>query len=521
MIAGFILAIFISSFIKLGFSFFLLLIFLSIVIFIYQKFLLSDLGNKRKILLISLFIFSFGLGVLRYEIKDLGNDDANLSQNLGNKITVEALIDDEPSKKDKTAMLTVDFKQIIYSATSTVSVSGKGIVSTDLYPEFNYGDIIKITGKLEKPTNFSSSSTKDPSQIKSQFDGAGFDYVSYLAKDDIEYKIDFAKAELISSGNGNPIKSFLFWFKNKFVDNLNKVIGEPQSSLLNGILLGAKSSMDADTTNTFRIAGLSHIVALSGYNITIVADSIISFLSFLPRTFALSGGVVGILLFVIMTGASSTAIRAGVMSLIVILASVTHRKYKIGRALLIAGVLMLLINPKILVFDMSFQLSFLATIAIIYVSPILKNKFSFVTEKFGLRETISSTISAQILVLPLILYKMGMLSLVALPTNILILAFIPTVMLFGFFTGAVGFISTILSLPFAWISWFLLSYIILVAKFFANLPFSSINIPWFSNVFLVSCYILISVWILYENRIIKMDCHVAKPPRNDGEEYKK
>jgi len=487
-VCGFISAIFISSFIKLGFSFFLLLILLSIVIFIYQKFLLSDPENRRKILLISLFIFSFGLGVLRYEIKDIGNDDINLSENLGNKITAEVLINDEPSKKDKTAILIVDFKKIIYSATSSIAVFGKGIISTDLYPEFNYGDIIKITGKLEKPTNFSSSSTKE------------FDYVSYLAKDDIEYKIDFAKAELISRGNGNPIKSFLFWFKNKFVDNLNKVIGEPQSSLLNGILLGAKSSMDADTTKTFRIAGLSHIVALSGYNITIVAESIISFLSFLPKTFALLGGVIGILLFVIMTGASSTAIRAAVMSLIVILAGATHRKYKIGRALLFAGVLMLLINPKILVFDISFQLSFLATIAIIYVSPILKNKFSFITEKFGLRETVSSTISAQILVLPLILYKMGMLSFVALPTNILILAFIPAIMLFGFITGSVGFISTILSLPFSWISWFLLSYIIQVAKFFANLPFSYINIPWFSGVFLVSCYIFVGVWIFYENK---------------------
>lgn len=499
MIAGFILAIFICSFLKLGFSFFLLLILLSIVIFIYQKFLLSDLGSKRKILLISLFIFSFGLGVLRYEIKDISNEDIKLSGNLDSKVSIEGLIIDEPNRKDKTAILTVDFKEIIL-ASSTVDVSGKGIISTDLYPEYNYGDLIKITGKIEKPTNFSSSSIKDPSQIKSQFDGAGFDYVSYLAKDDIEYKIDFAKTELISKGNGNPIKTFLFWFKNKFVENLNKVIGEPQSSLLNGILLGAKSSMDIDTINTFRIAGLSHIVALSGYNITIVADSIISFLSFLPRTFAFSAGLFGILLFVIMTGASSTAIRAAVMSLVVILAGITRRKYKIGRALLFAGVLMLIFNPKILVFDISFQLSFLATIAIIYIAPILKNKFSFITEKFGLREMISSTISAQILVLPLIIYKMGIVSLVSLPANILILAFIPAVMFSGFITGVLGFVSTIISLPFAWISWFLLSYIIDVAKLFANLPFSYINIPWFSEVFFVSYYILIIVWFLYETR---------------------
>jgi competence protein ComEC len=415
---------------------------------------------------------------------------------LGKKVVIEGIISDEPNRKDKTVMLTVDFKQIIF-ASSSVSVSGKGIISTDLYPEFKYGDMIKISGKLEKPENFPSTSLGTSSLSSTN----SFDYVSYLEKDDIEYKIDFAKTEFVSSGHGNPIKTSLFWFKNKFIDNLNKVIGEPQSSLMSGIILGAKSSMDENTTNNFRIAGLSHIVALSGYNITIVAESIIKFFSFLPRNFALSGGVVGIILFVIMTGSSSTAIRAGIMSLIVVLAGITRRKYKIGRALLIAGVIMLLFNPKILVFDTSFQLSFLATIAIIYVSPILKNKFSFVTERFGLRDIISSTISAQILVLPLLLYKMGIFSFVALPANILILAFISTVMLFGFLTGIIGFVSLIVSLPFAWVSWFLLSYMIKVSEFFASLPFAYVNVSWFSEVFLLLSYIIIVIWFLRERKV--------------------
>jgi competence protein ComEC len=496
-LCGFVSAIFICSFVKLGFSFFLFLILLSIIIFIFQKFFVTDLKEKRVIFLISIFVFSFAVGVLRYEIKDIKNNDIYLSENLGNKVVIEGIIFDEPNRKDKTVMLTVDFKQIIF-ASSSVAVSGRGIISTDLYPEFKYGDLIKISGKLEKPENFPSTSL-DKARNKSLGTSSlsstnSFDYVSYLEKDDIEYKIDFAKTELVSSGHGNPIKISLFWFKNKFIDNLNKVIGEPQSSLMSGIILGAKSSMDENTTNNFRIAGLSHIVALSGYNITIVAESIIKFFSFLPRNFALSGGVAGIILFVIMTGSSSTAIRAGIMSLIVVLAGITRRKYKIGRALLIAGVIMLLFNPKILVFDTSFQLSFLATIAIIYVSPIIKEKLKFITERFGLRDIISSTISAQILVLPLLLYKMGIFSFVALPANILILAFISAVMLFGFLTGIIGFVSLIVSLPFAWVSWFLLSYMIKVSEFFASLPFAYVNISWFSEVFLVLSYVLIGVW---------------------------
>jgi competence protein ComEC len=488
-VVAFISAIFLCSFLKIGITFSIFLIFISIILFLYRKFHTSDVESRQKIFFIAIFVSSFAIGIFRYELGDNKPLDFNLESNIGNKMTISGIITDEPARKEKQAILTVDFKNIISS--SSIVVFGRGIVSTDLYPELKYGDLIKITGKLEKPENFYNANSATTTN--------SFDYVSYLGKDNIYYKIDFAKAELISSGHGNIIKSFLFKIKNSFVNNLNKTINEPESSLLAGILLGAKSSIDKNTSDIFRKAGLSHIVALSGYNITVVADAIMKSLSFLPRNVGFTGGVLGIILFIVMSGASSTAVRAGVMALIVILADITHRNYQAGRALIIAGLLMVIINPKILVFDISFQLSFLATVAIIYVSPVLKTKFSFITEKFGLRDTIASTIAAQILVLPLILYKMGLLSLVALPANILVLAFIPATMLFGFITGILGFIWIPLSLPFAWISWLLLAYIINVSRFFADLPFSSVNITWFSSVIMFVTYFSIILWIIYEN----------------------
>ncbi len=449
-------------------------------------------GAGQKIFLIVIFMFSFSLGIFRYELKDSAQLDINLENNIGNKVVISGIVSNEPARKEKQAVLVVNFKDILISS-STVVVSGRGVVSTDLYPELKYGDLIKISGKLEKPENFANQNASTTND---------FDYVSYLGKDDIFYKIDFAKTELVSSRHGNVVKNFLFKIKNSFMNNLNKTISAPEAPLLSGILLGTKSSIDKNTTEIFRKAGLSHIVALSGYNISVVANAIMKTFSFLPRTVGFLGGTFGIILFVIMSGASSTAVRAGMMALIVILAGITRRNYQAGRALLVAGLLMVIINPKILVFDISFQLSFLATIAIIYVSPVLKNKFSFITEKYGLRDNVSTTISAQILVLPLILYKMGMLSLVALPANILVLAFIPAVMLFGFITGTLGFIWLPLSLPFAWISWIILAYMINVSEFFANLPFSSVNVSWFSSGVMVLCYIMITVWIINENKKI-------------------
>ena len=401
IIAGFISAIFLCSFFKFGITFSLFLVFLSIILFIYRKFFTLDFESKQIIFLIITFILAFSFGIFRYELKDSKPLDSNLENNLGKKVVLAGVVSDEPTKKDKQAILVVDFKNMDIGS-SSIAVSGRSIVSTDLYPELKYGDLIKISGKLEKPQNFIPPNNTATTSSE-------FDYVSYLAKDDIKYKIDFAKTELISSGHENYIKGALFHFKNLFINNIDKTIVAPESTLLSGILLGTKNSIDKTTTEIFRKAGLSHIVALSGYNITIVADGIMKSLSFLPRNIGFLGGVLGIILFIIMSGASSTAVRAGVMALIVILAQVTRRNYQAGRALIIAGLLMVIINPKILVFDISFQLSFLATIAIIYVSPVLKTKFSFITEKFGLRDVVASTISAQILVLPLDHYKILML----------------------------------------------------------------------------------------------------------------
>ncbi len=496
-IAGFVLAIFICSFFKLDFYFSACLISISIILFVFQKFYVSEHTEKRKIFLLLLFLLFFAFGALRYGIADSNLPDVLLENSVGKEATFVAIISDEPQKKESGTALDVDLK-IFISAGSSIPVSGKALVNTGLYPEFKYGDKVSIYGKLEKPKNFSSSPNIDSSSSPATKD---FDYVSYLAKDNIFYTIDFAKVSLISSGHGNFIKTILYKIKNGFIENISRVIPEPEASLFEGIELGAKSSIDKATSNAFRISGLSHIVALSGYNITIVAGAIMRALSFLPKMAGLSTGIIGIILFVIMSGSSSTAIRAGIMALIVILSQMTRRNYRVGRALIVAALAMILVNPKILVFDISFELSFVATVAIIYVAPILKNKFSWITEKYGLRDIVSSTISAQILVLPLILCKMGMLSFFALPANILVLAFVPAVMFFGFVTGMLGFIWALLSIPFAWITFIFLFYMIHVAEFFANLPFSSVFIPWFSPTFTFIAYALIAIWIFHERKI--------------------
>ena len=482
--AGFGLGIFVSSFFKMGFSFFLFLLFLSVIIFIYGQFIIK---NGIKIILLALFIFSLSLGILRYEIKEIRIANSDLQSQIGEKVILEGIIVDEPSVKEQIVQL-------------SVSINGEKIlVSTGLFPEFHYGDQIQVEGKLERPESFETENGND------------FDYIGFLAKDDIFYQISFAQVKLISSGHGSFIKTKLFAFKNAFISKINLLIKEPESALLNGLILGAKNSLGKELQNDFRLAGVSHIVALSGYNITIVAVGIMAILSFLPRTISLGFGAFGIILFAIMTGGTATVMRSSIMALIVLLAKFTNRKFEITRALLLAGIFMLIQNPKILVFDISFQLSFLSTIALIFVSPLFEKKmfihrkymfqefFSWLadkqSDKFKLKEIFIATISTQIFVLPFLIYKMGLISIFGLFANVLILPFIPWIMLFGFITGMIGFISTILAMPIAFITSLLLTYMLKVIYFFSHLPFSSFGLKNFPLSLTIMIYLIFLVLI--------------------------
>ncbi len=436
--------------------------------FIYGRFIIK---NSRQIILLTFFIFSFSLGILRYEIKEV-SAVSPLQNQIGEKVNLTGLVIDEPAVKDKTTQLTVQVGP------------EKVLVSTGLFPEFKYGDMVQVEGKLEQPENFETDT------------GNEFDYIGYLAKDDIFYQVSFAQVQTLSAGHGSFLKTKLFAFKKAFMNKVNLLIKEPESSLLGGLLLGAKNSLGKDLQNDFRIAGVSHIVALSGYNITIVADGIMIALAFLPRAFAVSFGVLGIILFAIMTGGTATVIRASIMALLVLLAKTTNRKYDIRRALILAGVFMLIQNPKVLVFDISFQLSFLATLALIYVSPIVEKKMTFITEKYKLRELIVASISTQIFVLPFLFYKMGLLSIYGLFTNVFILPVMPLIMLLGFMTGLIALFSITLAIPIAFICSLLLSYMLGVIYLFSHAPFASLAIKNFPLGLAVLIYVIyfIIIW---------------------------
>ena len=465
ILSGFVSGVFVSSFVDFGWALALFFVFLGLVFgIVHYRHRTSIVSAGGVFLTIALFFTAFGLGQLRYQQADLSGRQSNLQNKAGQRVSLVGIVSDEPEQKE-------NYNRLVLEDEKSES---KILVYLPTYPQYKYGDKLKITGILKKPENFNN-----------------FNWIDYLAKDDIYYEMFYPQTEFISAGNGFWLKEKLFGLKAKFLSAISKVVPEPHSAFLGGITIGARESLPKDLEEKFRTTGVAHIVALSGYNITIVAETIMLFFSFLPQYLAISGGVIGVILFAVMTGASATVLRASIMALLALTAKATGRIYTVSWALFLAGFFMVWQNPKILRFDTSFQLSFLATMGLIYISPIIKNKLGFVADKFNLREIFSATISAQIAVLPLLVYKTGLVSLVGLPVNFLILPFIPLTMFFGFAVGILGMLSHLISLPFAWASYVLLQYELFIVDIFAKLPFSAVNIAGFSEVFLILSYIVI------------------------------
>jgi competence protein ComEC len=420
-------------------------------------------------LLIAVAVIRFGFS-FDQNTPDL---DGCLRQDVGGK----GLILNEPERKET--------GQVFIAKTELCGAEVFIRMKTKLYPRLLYGDQISFIGKVSKPFNFSSDS------------GREFNYKGYLAKEDVFYEIKSASVEKIGDSEQFSITGGLYALKRGFVSNLEKVLGDPHAALAAGLVVGEKSALGKDLLDAFRTVGLIHIIVLSGYNITIVADSLRKILTFLPRTWGIAIGGIGIGLFGVLVGGGATVVRSCFMAAVALAGDLIRRDYNVVRALFLAGFLMLIQNPLILLYDPSFQLSFLATLGLIILAGPIESRISWITEHFGIRGIIASTLATQILVSPYILYMMGSLSIIGMVVNILVLPVIPLTMLMVFLAGATGFILPALSMVFGWASNILLSYELFIVNAFSRFPLASVELPPFSGWFVAAFYTAVFLCMIY------------------------
>ncbi|MBP6931144.1 MAG: ComEC/Rec2 family competence protein [Candidatus Pacebacteria bacterium] len=424
---------------------------------------------KKEILIIGILLM---IGIIRF-LYFIPTPPSGYFDSVGKKVEFHGTVVDLPDMRTSNQRLIVKPKS---SETNILVVAPNDI-------DIEYGDEIYVTGKLETPENFITNTGKE------------FNYERYLSNRDIYFIVQYAQVDVLSHDNGSVVKKYLFKLKKSFMQNINLAIKSPESDLAGGLLLGTKGDFDETTRNEFVTTGTIHIIALSGYNITIVASSVIHLFNLFFRKIVSTGlGAITIILFIIMAGSGASAVRSGVMACIALLGRAHGREYDAGRALVVAGLVMFAYDPRIIT-DISFQLSFLATFGILYITPRVISWVYFIPARFGLREIAGTTISAQIAVLPLLLYGTGVFSFVSFPANILILPFIPITMLASFVSGFAGFVSLDFAILFGYIAYIPLYYILKIIHVFASIPLASIIIHNFSIWITILSYLIIGWWI--------------------------
>ena len=401
--------------------------------------------NTLPIALIFIFI---GFGSFWFNISDV-RESTELSSFRGTVIK-------QPELREKSAHFVL---------------SGGVLLITERHAEYQYGDILEIMGKITPPEPFGK-----------------FDYPGYLAKEGIYWVAYRPKVEVV--GHEKMYKEIIVTFRERASEYLSQSLPQPHSSIAAAMLLGEKREIPPEWQDKLSAAGVRHITAVSGLHVTVVTAIVTVLFAGLGRRRSLPFVAGAISFFVLMTGLQASAIRAGIMGGCLIFAKIFGRMSSSARSVIIAASLMLLLNPLLLRYDIGFQLSFLAVIGIIQLSPLIEKKLSFLPSL--VREITAMSFAAYIFTLPVIIYHFGKVSLVFLATNLLIIPVLYIIMLLGFAFIILSFVSgaiaSIILLPF----WFFTAYLVRVVDFFAGLPWSS-TILTIEPVTIIIFYLLLAL----------------------------
>ncbi len=337
--------------------------------------------------------------------------------------------------------------------------------------------------RLEKPRNFGK-----------------FDYASYLRARKIHYLCTAENLEIRSSPNAfDRIYAKLIHFRHRLEENLVRAVGQPQAALAAGLLFGGDERLSEFFQEKFQRTGLTHIVAVSGFNVTVISQYAVLAGIFvgLRRSRAVYLAIAAVFVFVASIGFPAPAVRAGLMGVLVLLLMRSGRTSGALAGLLLASAMMVFHNPLIVRYDIGFQLSFLATLGIIVVYPLFERAFLRGGAMKFWREILLLTLSAQAFVLPVLIYHFGVVSTVSLLSNVLVLPVIPAAMLAAFATSLVGFVSASAAVLTGLAVYAILGYVLAVVDFLADLPWAVFELSLPVGVLVLYYFFLGAVvWIL-------------------------
>jgi len=419
------------------------------------------LWHKRQAFLwggLCLIVLFSGIGCYQWMVSEPTLQSFN-DQGI---VKIRGEVDRDPEFEGTTSRLRLSAQEIQIDS-RWKKVSGKVLIYTRVFPSYSQGDLLKVTGELQTPPKLDE-----------------FDYRAHLAQQGI-YSVMYYP-EIKSMGRG-----WLFCLRNRLADSLDSALPEPQGSLAQALLLGIRSHIPDSLRDDFRSSGTAHLIAISGLHVAILGGIVLSSAAWVfgrqrPTYILIAFGI--ILLYVLLTGMRPPAFRAAIMFSLFLTALWLGRPQSALPSLALAAAIMVGISPLVL-WDVSFQLSFVAVTGLILLFPTFQRwgrkvmageKGALTSVANPIVDSFAVTLAAVIATLPLIAYYFGYVSLVALPATFLALLALPGAILLGLLTALLGLFTPALSWVTGWVDWLFLSYIIKVVEGFGALPFAKYEV---------------------------------------------
>ncbi len=408
------------------------------------------------------------LGAARYQVGQPAPTPADLAWYNGRgELRVQGWVCGDPDTSDLAVHLRVC---ATFLPDAQTAVDGVLLARLPAGFDYQYGDMLILTGKL-----FTPPQTED------------FSYRQYLAGRGIHSMLTNPRAQLVGSGAGNPLMAALYRLRRLAYARILQFLPQPEASLLGGILLGIESDIPQAVEDAFRDTGTAHIIAISGFNMAVLAALFAAFSNrLLPRRWAFPTALLGITLYTLLVGAEPPVVRAAVMGGMGLLGAQLGRRQVGVNSLTFTAAVMCIFNP-LLPWDAGFQLSFCATLGLVLFADPLLQAFTTLLEKRFSPTTARSvaapvgeyflfTLAAQAAVLPVTVMHFRQLSWTALLANPLVLPPQPLVMILGGIAVLTGLIFPPLGRILAMLTYPLLAYTIRVVEWLVQLPGGVVNL---------------------------------------------
>lgn len=332
-------------------------------------------------------------------------------------------------------------------------------LDTATYPEYHYGDLIQLDCTIRLPGVIEE-----------------FDYGKYLERYHIQALCDDPIITLVAQQQGNRWIAKVYWLRNRLKQQIESLWPEPVAALILGVLIGEQDTIPETIYTAFQRAGVVHILVVSGMHVLILVQLLTRATKALPRFGQLIVIVTVLTGFCVLTGFSATVIRATVMGSIPLLGKFIGRPHHIHLTLTWAAALVTLVNPYILVHDVGFQLSFLATLGLVYVAPWVKPFTAWLPETFSLRETVTTTIAATTTTAPWIAYIFGTWSNVALLANVVVIPISNVMLSAGFIITALSWFWASLAAVLAQLLGTIVNVMVVYVQWCSQLPYAYVQI---------------------------------------------